>query len=269
MHHAHGEVADLDDIPSPHRRGPIRRDAGGQNLVGSYRRADEARLLMTHERRDRVGIEVILVAVAGEQRVGPHLTGVQRRRDVTPRAIGPGHRVREVGVDDRHHPGRCLAHHTCLVQPPQYDGAGADCVPVDLLPKLISGLHNPIPHLRAAVRQMTFCSYFAGWSDATVIGRPTVPEMLALRLPPSTGITVPVTIRAASEARNKAGPTMSSALTRGPSGTPPRKVSPISRPSAPASPIHSRIPAESTCEGAMALTRIPLAPHSRASSRVR
>jgi hypothetical protein len=43
---------------------------GGEDLVRSHRRADEARLLMTHERRDRVGIEVILVAAAGEQRVG-------------------------------------------------------------------------------------------------------------------------------------------------------------------------------------------------------
>src|SRR3984885_14927056 len=51
-HHPHGEVADLDGVPAPHRRGPIRGDAGGEDFVRSQRRADETRLLVTHEPRD-------------------------------------------------------------------------------------------------------------------------------------------------------------------------------------------------------------------------
>src|SRR3954469_15690098 len=50
--------------------------------------------------------------------------------------------------------------------------------------------------------------------------RPTVPPGLSARLPPSTGRTAPVTMRAASEARKITGPTISSGSTKRPIGMP-------------------------------------------------
>jgi hypothetical protein len=83
-------------------------------------------------------------------------------------------------------------------------------------------------------------------------------------LPPSTGITAPVTHDEASEARKIAAPLMSSGWPKRPAGMPPRNVSR----KAGTSFMRAASPWFMTCAGTMQFTRTPRPAHSVLSSRV-
>ncbi len=88
---------------------------------------------------------------------------------------------------------------------------------------------------------------------------PTSPQSA----PPSTASTLPVTKLEASEARNTAAPATSSG-----SATRPRALAAVKRRRSSGSSTSTREKSVRTSPGAMALTRIPRGPSSRASTRV-